>query len=182
MPSEAELIDICLSNSELLKYFPYSEWENRWGALEIEGFFGIPDMVLAFGKSSVNNRKYLRTVAFEFKLRNWKKALSQAYKYSAFAQYSYVIILEDNIKPVLKSMELFKKSNIGLISISHTGKLKLLNKPKLKEPYSEQLKNKFNHIVLKELFSLSERKNENSDYKSQWIDFPQNAFGHSFFK
>ena len=181
MNSEAELVNLCLNNSELLKYFPYDNWEDRWGALELEGFFGRPDLVLAFGKIGKKNRKYLRTFAFEFKLRNWKKALSQAYKYSAFVQYSYVIMSDEHIRPVIRAIELFKKSNIGLISINENGALKLLNKPKLRKPYSEKLCNQFNYILLNEIFSKSELEIQNKfQQKTSWIDIPQDAFGNTF--
>lgn len=56
-------------------------------------------------------------ISFEAKLRNWKKALTQAYRYKRFSNYSFVLLDEKYINPALKNISLFKKYNIGLISM-----------------------------------------------------------------
>jgi len=42
-------------------------------------------------------------ISFEAKLRNWKKALSQAYRYKRFSNYSFVLLDEKYINPALKN-------------------------------------------------------------------------------
>lgn len=59
--------------------------------------------------------------AIEGKLRNWKKALSQAFRYLDYANQSWVVLDKTNIKPALKNIDRFKKLNIGLASISSDG-------------------------------------------------------------
>ena len=54
-------------------------------------------------------------IAIEVKLKNWKRALHQAHRYKWFANESYVLLPESNIKPALKQMELFERYNVWLI-------------------------------------------------------------------
>jgi hypothetical protein len=56
-------------------------------------------------------------VSIEAKLKDWKKALSQALRYRRFSEYVFVLLDEDYIWPALKCLELFEDSNVGLISL-----------------------------------------------------------------
>lgn len=56
-------------------------------------------------------------ISFEAKLRNWKKALTQAYRYKRFSNYSFVLLDEKYVNPAIKNISLFKKYNIGLITM-----------------------------------------------------------------
>ncbi len=109
---------------------------------EIEGLFGIPDLVVA--KPGING---LFTFAFEAKLSNWKRALVQAYKYKAFAKMSYVIMDSAHITVALSNREQFIKSNIGLISFDTDGRMYVHHHPFVNEPYSPQLERKLNGII-----------------------------------
>lgn len=68
------------------------------------------------------NRNYIlpfkKSIAFEAKLKNWKRAFTQAYRYKWFADYSYVILDEAHAKPAIKSISHFKNHNVGLLTIS----------------------------------------------------------------
>ena len=71
--------------------------------------YGIADFVWLRSKSS---SFYL--TAFELKLKEWKRALKQAYLYSYFADHS-VVVLPPEIERVSKlNIELFRKLGIGL--------------------------------------------------------------------
>lgn len=77
---------------------------------------------------------FKRSIAIEAKLKNWKRALMQAYRYKWFADYSYVVLDNAHIKTALENIELFKRYNIGLISISSDGNIFKHNMPKKQKP------------------------------------------------
>lgn len=59
---------------------------------------------------------------FEFKIKNWKCGLRQAYKYSYFANKSYLVIPSNLTAIVLKYKELFENINIGLLGFDENNK------------------------------------------------------------
>jgi hypothetical protein len=72
---------------------------------EPKGLFGIPDVMLVHIEST-NGKIEKEAIAFELKLRNWKRALVQAYKYRAFAELSYVILDHSYINPAPEKLRL----------------------------------------------------------------------------
>lgn len=103
---------------------------------EPKGLFGIPDVMLVHIKST-NGKIEKEAIAFELKLKKWKRALVQAYKYRAFAEISYVILDDSYINPALRNIGLFISANIGLLSIDETGEVKSHFEPTAELPYSE---------------------------------------------
>ncbi len=69
-------------------------------------------------------------IAIEAKLSDWKSGLEQADRYKQFANEVYVAISDDYVSKVDKSM--FKKMNIGLISVSNE-RMKIVLKAKKKK-------------------------------------------------
>ena len=78
-----------------------------------------------------NNKKKL--FAFEAKLSNWKKALTQAYRNSSYAHYSYVILPSDQVKNVMKHKTEFIRRRVGLCSVSQN-KITIKIKAKKNQP------------------------------------------------
>lgn len=73
-------------------------------------------------------------IAIEAKLKKWQEALNQAKDNLKFADYSYVALDEqNNFKPDL--VDRFIESNIGLISVSESGIVNVLHKPKKNKHY-----------------------------------------------
>ncbi len=99
---------------------------------EVEGLIGRPDLLL-------KNQNSKKIITIELKLKNWKRALAQAFKYKSFSDKTYVCMDQNNIYPALKNLEMFKKYNIGLISIDNNYKIKVYYKPKLRKAYSKKL-------------------------------------------
>lgn len=64
---------------------------------------------------------FKKSIAIEAKLKNWKRALMQAYRYKWFADYSYVVLDNAHMKSAVENICLFKQYNIGLVSISIEG-------------------------------------------------------------
>jgi len=100
---------------------------------EIEGMIGRPDILL----KSRNGKKI---ITIEVKLKNWKRALQQAYKYRSFSDIAFICMDEKNIKPAIANMQMFIKSNIGLISINEKNEVKIHYEPTLKKAYVKALR------------------------------------------
>ena len=54
-------------------------------------------------------------IAIEAKLKNWNKALSQAYRYKKFSDQSFVLLDKAFSNSALKERDVFERYNIGLI-------------------------------------------------------------------
>ncbi|MBZ4035938.1 hypothetical protein K6T82_14275 [Flavobacterium sp. 17A] len=104
---------------------------------ECKGLFGIPDFVY-YDK----NDDKIELIAFELKLKDWKQAMKQAFRYKSFSNISYVVIPSVGVNVALKNIELFKKYNIGLAGFNSLREFEILFKPKSELPYSDNLKDK----------------------------------------
>ena len=95
------------------------------------------DYVKETDSGFVLKRKYeipfKKSFAFEAKLKNWKRAFIQAYRYKWFAHYSYVIMDEAHAKPAIKQVAHFKNHNVGLLTLSVDGNIEIHYRPK-KQP------------------------------------------------
>jgi hypothetical protein len=136
--SESELIRTAISSPSFHSTLGFEGW-NSWQATELEGLFGVPDLVLGFTKRDQIGRVILRTCAIEFKRSHWKRALVQAFRYSAFAHYSFVLLDHAHCRPAIDSLEAFKRSNIGLLTADYSGDISCHYRPKFQMPYSEGL-------------------------------------------
>lgn len=91
--------------------------------------------------------------AIEAKLKDWKRALNQAYRYKWFAEYSYVVLDDYYCKPAMANIELFQKFNVGLASINHKGELLRHYKPLKEKPYDINMQMYFSEMI-KESYEL----------------------------
>jgi hypothetical protein len=60
-------------------------------------------------------------IAFEAKICNWRVALTQAYRNTSFADYSYVLLPEACLKKAMKAEYEFIRRGVGLCSINEEG-------------------------------------------------------------
>lgn len=104
---------------------------------EYKGLFGVPDFVY-YDKRD----ERIELIAFELKLKNWKQAIKQAFRYKSFSNLSYVVIPSVSVNPAFKNIELFKKYNIGLAGFNSLREFEILFKPTSEIPYSDNLNNK----------------------------------------
>ncbi len=137
-------------SNEQIKVFMYL-WKKRNGVSFDEIFsnhyipaeklkYKILKYLVEIGAITVREGKYFRNksftifsadiVAIEGKLTNWQSGLTQAIRYQRFAQSVYVALDVDYIHRV--DLNEFKKYNVGLISVG--SKVKVLNKPQIKQP------------------------------------------------
>lgn len=94
---------------------------------------------------------YKLSYAIEAKLKDWKRALKQAYRYRWFAEHSYVVMDEFNAVPAINNIDLFKKYNVGLASINIQGQLKRIYNPTKEEPFDVKLQMLLSEKVLDSL-------------------------------
>lgn len=135
-------------NSPFIKNFVESSIFPTIGVSELRGLFGIPDLVIANFAIDKETPYIYRSFAFEMKLQNWKKAIVQAFKYQAFADFSFVVLDSSYIHLALNNIDRFQKSNVGLISIDTSSFINIHFLPIESKPYTERLKNKLDQILL----------------------------------
>lgn len=81
--------------------------------------------------------------AFEMKLSDWRKGLSQAYRYSYFADLA-VVVLPPGLSATAKGdLSLFRESNVGLWSFNpDTGTIRKLFTPRSRGPRNLRAKDR----------------------------------------
>ncbi|MBZ0310440.1 MAG: hypothetical protein K8I82_30545 [Anaerolineae bacterium] len=81
--------------------------------------------------------QFKELIAIEGKIRNWQKAVEQAFYNLAFASYSYVVMDARYIRPAVKNLESFEKFGIGLASAgADNGVVEIIYQPLFREPKS----------------------------------------------
>jgi hypothetical protein len=79
--------------------------------------YGIADFVWAeLGRQSSHGKSQRQPmlIAFEMKLTNWKRALSQAYRYSYFADEAIVVMPPGEAEIAASHLDIFRALDIGL--------------------------------------------------------------------
>ena len=148
--------------AELFKHFFQSSIkESNIEILEeVKGLFGIPDCILI----EKNDKSIDYIISIELKLKNWKRALKQAFKYRSFSNESFVVMDEASIKFVSKKLDLFIKSNIGLASFNKNIEFKIHYYPKKSTPFSNMFAKKINNYLFRqEDKTLVSKKQLNKD-------------------
>ena len=110
---------------------------------ECQGLFGVPDFVF-YAKDD----EEVSIFSFELKLKNWKKAAKQAFRYKSFSNISYVVLSSKNAKAAENNIELFVKYNIGLAKFDTTSDFEIIYKPEPCKPYSNNLNQKLIDSVI----------------------------------
>jgi hypothetical protein len=86
------------------------------------------------------------TTALEMKLRNWKRALAQAFRYRSFAHVAYVVLDAAHAKPAIKAIERFRRSRVGLITVDQNGVVEFHYTPDPDQPVCEQMTQRFFNV------------------------------------
>jgi len=149
--SEKDLSCAFKASSVIKQRMRYRDWCS-WEAHEVKGLFGIPDHMLVLWRASERGSYIVRTVSFEIKKEKWKRALIQAYKYSAFSDYSVVVMDNAYVHRALPSINVFKRSNIGLLSVSKNESVQWHVVPTLRKPYSENAQRILHGAIRSHLF------------------------------
>lgn len=125
--NESELVESALPL--LNEFFNKGQKQDFLLLREPKGLFGIPDLIIYNGK----------IISIEFKIKDWKRAIKQAFRYKNFSHASYVFLDERHIKSAANNIDYFKKYNIGLCGVSRD-KIQLYYQPREGKPYSEDQK------------------------------------------
>lgn len=78
-------------------------------------------------------------VAIEAKIKDWKRGLYQAYHYKLFANASYLALHRNYTRQAKKNINLFKKLNVGLISVTEKCVEEILYSPTKEKPQSRYM-------------------------------------------
>ena len=76
-------------------------------------------------------------ISIEAKLRDWRRALRQAYRYREFSNQSWVLMDNSRISSTIEQIELFRRSGVGLASFRTSGELYIHYEPPVSTPFSE---------------------------------------------
>lgn len=80
--------------------------------------------------------------AFEVKVSNWRKALTQAYRYRYFANSSIIVLPTEKLRTPLKYLDTFRKIKVGLWGFDkNKNLLKKIFTPKISKPLSKKYYN-----------------------------------------
>lgn len=76
--------------------------------------------------------------AFEMKIKDWRKALAQSYRYKYFADSVYVVLPPDEANKAKEAISDFRTFNVGLWAFdSKSGIIDRIYNPKKDKPLSE---------------------------------------------
>jgi hypothetical protein len=99
--------------------------------------YGVADLVCLTRMKSVTNR----LMAFEFKISNWRKALSQAYRYRYFANIAIVVMPMADAKKALTFLPTFRTLNVGLWAFDKaSGRIMKYYTPRYSRPLHSKAK------------------------------------------
>ena len=105
---------------------------------EYQGLFGIPDFIFY---AKAENK--ILVISFELKLKDWKRAAKQAFRYRSFSNASYVIMPRNSVNKAVENISLFSRYNLGLASFDHEHDFRLLFRPESSKPFSISLNERF---------------------------------------
>ncbi len=111
-----------------------------------EGFVEILDDSIYLKQKY--NSCVMESIAVEAKLRNWKRALDQAYRYKTFANKSYVCMPKLTSRSAIQNIFKFEEKNVGLMTIDEDGNIKIEYDPPKEAPVSSKMNMLLNECVL----------------------------------
>lgn len=112
--------------------------------------FGIADIV-----SILRKKNETILYAFEMKIKGWRKALAQAYRYKYYADIVYVVLPFNEAEKAIQSLEIFQKLNIGLLAFDDKKMIiKCLSTPANEKPLSPAAHDKVLKLLSKTFKSL----------------------------
>jgi len=88
------------------------------------------------------------SIAIEAKLKDWKRALKQAYRYKWFANKSFVFLPCENLSIPKDNIHLFKKYNVGLAGVSKDLGIEVIYEPISENPISGKMSIALNEHLL----------------------------------
>lgn len=125
-----------LEMSKIFEKFLKTNFGNAY-LKECQGLFGVPDFVFY-----TKQKDEVSIISFELKLKDWKRAAKQAFRYKCFSNISYVVLSSKSANAALNNIELFERYNIGLAKFDRENEFQILSKPESSKPFSDILNQK----------------------------------------
>ena len=129
------------SEAELVRYYSHLVQEAIHNLnldigmqYEVSAPGGVPDLVIFHEERHA--LQYVITV--EFKLSNWRRAIHQAFRHRNFGNEAYVILDQARSQTAIRNLEIFKKANVGLITVDAEGRLRTWYSPEPGLPFSKE--------------------------------------------
>jgi DNA-binding MarR family transcriptional regulator len=94
------------------------------------------------------------SIAIEAKLKDWRRALKQAYRYKWFSERSYVCLPSTNIKPATSNLDFFKQMQVGLVSVCKDSGINILYDPKPAKPICKEMNLLLNECLLNTIYTF----------------------------
>lgn len=124
----------------------------------------IRDYVKAGFLQVMDNREYKvvknyapildNVISIEAKLKNWHRALNQAYRYKRFSNFTFVLLEEKYSSPAIKNLDLFEKMGVGLITMEGM-KYKMHSTPVRKEVNNSPYFHRVNEVAYTAVTNLA---------------------------
>ena len=77
-------------------------------------------------------------VTVEFKLSDWRRAVTQAFRHRNFGNEAYVVLDQARLAAPLHYLAVFEAANIGLVSVDADDVVRIWHYPKPGLPFSSQ--------------------------------------------
>jgi hypothetical protein len=134
-----------INRKKLINYILGSE-------LNLNGY-GIADLALLEQWPIKNKKKKSKRnilTVFEVKIKDWRKALKQAYRYKYYSHKSIVIIPDYNADRAIQNLNTFKILQIGLwVFNDSSNTFKKIYTPKVQKPFSKLAFSKAKSLLIK---------------------------------
>lgn len=88
------------------------------------------------------------SIAIEAKLKDWRRALKQAYRYKWFSNKAFVFLPLENIGVAERNIEMFKQYNVGLAGVSEDKGIEVIFSPVEEKPISMKMRIALNEHLL----------------------------------
>ena len=92
---------------------------------------GVPDLVMFVH----DGRQVYYVVTMEFKLRDWRRALRQAFRHRNYGNEAYVVLDGAHAMAAIEHIDLFKMANVGLATVERTEKVRVWHVPEPGLPF-----------------------------------------------
>ena len=145
--SEKELVQSAIKHLPLRRWLRVTKNAAMFQQTEVEGMFGIPDLVAAVPSRSKRNARSCRSIAFEMKLSDWRRGLAQAFRYRAFATIAVLVVDDSRSGPAVANLDRFKRANIGLVGLNPDGYFNTYLWPEREDPFNPDLQSALCGIV-----------------------------------
>ncbi len=137
--TEQELVNTAIEHLPFRRWLRAPKDATVFQQTEVQGLFGIPDLLAAVENRSRRKTSPVRSIAFEMKLSNWRRGLMQAFRYRTFACKSVLVIDNARSAPAVANLDRFIRANIGLVGLNSDGSFHVYAWPEPEPPFNPEL-------------------------------------------